>query len=1702
MTIDDFAINSNEWWEMYFSQGMWKSFDGEGQTQFFGKVLIENLPDKVRKNLEGVSICDLGCAEGEATDCFEQVFGNGVEGVDISFSAIQAARNKYPHIKFLCTDFEDIQKKYDSVICSNVLEHLENYLHYIEKMCLIAKRYVIIMVPYKDCSGEPSHINYFDEKSFPVQIKDFCLVYEKVIDTSEIENTYWKGQQKLFVYEKCGKRGIKMDNKLVPLVETWDKVAETYKIEIENSEREIADAIALQLEKIGIYPGASLVELGCGSGHLSACLAQKGYKTALVDFSDTALEKAKETYRLYQLEGEFIHGDLMEKNMGDSVYDLAWNSGVMEHFGDHELQIAIMNAASYAKKGVFFVVPNSKSISYNLMRARLMSKGKWEYGIEYLRDDYDIILRRLGFENVNVSYLNTSGMSANHMLVANEGSGDLNDLYELLMEKGFLPDSEGYLAVYSALKSKVIEVSQESEYRGDTETKTQIFDLTTENYGLVADRQKVGEIEETYQRKIELLEKQLAECHEECARLQTQFQNKIKNSTEEISHYKEQLQNTKEQLKSTEERLKIKNDELCKRIDELEEKTIQQKESEERLIECNQNLTDVRIKLQQKERIIHEALAKCNEMLGSKLFKMTHLLYRTKYQGFNNTVEEKKRYRKWVMSQLRRNGGDADRRYNPLYGIVQILEKEGETLVEDTIGFGDSLNTPLGEHLSKEKIRLSVGEYDQKEVDEIRRIIASRKYKGVLVYPHVVYWEPLQTPQQLLRAFAQTGWLCFFCEHPNLKDAFREVEENVIIVHEKEFLRAVGDTNVTILLTWMGSLAFVESVKNKTIWYHILDKLDLFPYYDDSYYKLHQNYERKAECVSYVATPLLECLKERKDAVYLPNGVNPDEFVNIHEDYIPEDMKGIVATGHKIIGYYGYLAEWMDYDMVRQAAQLRPEYEFVFIGKAIYDTSKIENVPNIHLLGLKPYKELSDYAKLFDVATIPFVINEKMDCVSPIKFYEYCAMGLPVVTSRMKEMEKEVCEFVACANGVDEYLFYLDHFTKEDIKKIAAEQAGEIAERNTWLARANRVEYHLMNSYMEVLEKPYDKFDVIILGVIDYDFRFQRPQHFAVRFAKNGHRVFYINANHYKPDEIRKIDDNLYVINIHNEKESAIHLTDWKDQLPDLYAKLDVVANQYCIRDAITIVDYPNWIYAADYFRENYGFKIITDYMDDYTGFLNPAEKLVEENCKRLLELSDEIIASSKYLQEIAEKYQDKVEIVRNGTEFNHFNCALKKTNNIRKIVGYYGAVAEWFEYKMVLHLAKNIPDCDVVIIGNVTKWNKELSQYPNIKLLGEKPYKDLPQYLETFDVCLIPFDTSTDLIKATNPVKFYEYLSAGKKIVATEIPELEPYKNKYVYMSNDKDKFVEYVKLCLTGEDTLAGVDECVQFARENDWQKRYEMFAALCKNTTPRISIVVLTYNNLDINKMCINSILSKTAYPNYELIIVDNNSQDGTREYLKELQKTNPEIKIILNESNMGFAAGNNVGIKESSGDYVVLLNNDTIVTRGWLTALSKHLENDPKLGMCGPVTNSIGNEAKIKVDYHDFPGLDLFAYQYTTQHLNEEFRDVRVLALFCTMIRKQVIQQCGLLDESYGIGMFEDDDYAEMVKRAGYELTIAEDAYIHHFESVSFKKLEDETFKKLYEENKQKFEKKWNMKWEMHKKRPGIKWDTNIDVNLLK
>ena len=637
----------------------------------------------------------------------------------------------------------------------------------------------------------------------------------------------------------------------------------------------------------------------------------------------------------------------------------------------------------------------------------------------------------------------------------------------------------------------------------------------------------------------------------------------------------------------------------------------------------------------------------------------------------------------------------------------------------------------------------------------------------------------------------------------------------------------------------------------------------------------------------------------------------------------------------------------------------------------------------------------------------------------------------------------------------------------------------------------------------QILAQPYTKYDVIILSVIDYNFRHQRPQHFATRFAANGHRVFYVNANFIRPDSITKEAPNLYIADFFYQNCNAIYGVSKEADLPWMQEKFDALIYHQAIKDAVVIVDYPNWVQGALYLRQKYGFKLVTDYMDDYTGFLGTADNFLKDNCTLLLQESDCIAASSQFLYDIAKKYasSDKIEIIRNGTEVDHFYQAYsdKPASHDRKVIGYYGAVSHWFAWEKICYLAQEFADCDIVIVGAVTEYGDKFQKFDNIKLLGEKPYKELPKYLADFDVCLIPFDTSTDLIKATNPVKFYEYLSAGKKIVATEIPELMTFRDRYVYMSNDDKQFAAYVRMCLDGTDQLAGAEDCIHFARENDWQQRYECFEQACCKHIPLVSIIVLTYNNLEFNKNCIHSILNTTAYANYELIIVDNQSTDGTVEYLKELEaKKLPQVKIILNPVNSGFAGGNNLGIREAKGDYVLLLNNDTVISRGWLTAMTSHLENDKKLGMCNPVTNSIGNESKIPAAYQDPVSFREFAYAYTAKHAGEMYPEVDRLPLFATLIRRDVIEKAGMLDEEYKIGMFEDDDYTEAVKAAGYQITISEDAFIHHINNASFKKLDDEQYKKIFEANKAIFEKKWHKKWSMPHYRKGVNWDTNCQI----
>ncbi|HMM20559.1 MAG TPA: glycosyltransferase [Selenomonadales bacterium] len=234
---------------------------------------------------------------------------------------------------------------------------------------------------------------------------------------------------------------------------------------------------------------------------------------------------------------------------------------------------------------------------------------------------------------------------------------------------------------------------------------------------------------------------------------------------------------------------------------------------------------------------------------------------------------------------------------------------------------------------------------------------------------------------------------------------------------------------------------------------------------------------------------------------------------------------------------------------------------------------------------------------------------------------------------------------------------------------------------------------------------------------------------------------------------------------------------------------------------------------------------------------------------------------------------------------------------------------------------------------------------------------------------------------------------------------------------------------------------------------------------------SIIILTHNKLEITIQCLSSIFKHTLEP-FELIVVDNGSTDGTVAYLK----SRPDIKTVLNEKNLGFARGCNQGYEISTGDAVLFLNNDTIVTENWLGNMLRLLYSNDKIGLVGPVTNNVSGPQQIPVSYSDISVLDAFAKVHCKWNA-QGYRSVLRLVGFCLLVKRTVLEDIGVFDERFGFGNFEDDDLCLRAANKGWQLMIALDSYIHHIGSVTFSHCEDTRTRNLLMENKQIAVAKW-------------------------
>jgi GT2 family glycosyltransferase len=212
------------------------------------------------------------------------------------------------------------------------------------------------------------------------------------------------------------------------------------------------------------------------------------------------------------------------------------------------------------------------------------------------------------------------------------------------------------------------------------------------------------------------------------------------------------------------------------------------------------------------------------------------------------------------------------------------------------------------------------------------------------------------------------------------------------------------------------------------------------------------------------------------------------------------------------------------------------------------------------------------------------------------------------------------------------------------------------------------------------------------------------------------------------------------------------------------------------------------------------------------------------------------------------------------------------------------------------------------------------------------------------------------------------------------------------------------------------------------------------------PMVSIITLNVNEKDFILQCLKS-LSNINFPyGYEVIVVDNGSTDGSPELIK---KNFPDVRLIQNKENLGFTGGNNIGAKVAKGKYLLLLNNDTKVSKNFLLELFKVAESDDKIGICAP-KQLVGDKNMILYGGGaiNYTGLSYSINMYKRDFKDERIRETAFASGAAFFIRKSIVDKIGLFDDDYFI-YHEDVDVSWRVRLAGYKIVYVPKSVIRHY-----------------------------------------------------
>lgn len=344
---------------------------------------------------------------------------------------------------------------------------------------------------------------------------------------------------------------------------------------------------------------------------------------------------------------------------------------------------------------------------------------------------------------------------------------------------------------------------------------------------------------------------------------------------------------------------------------------------------------------------------------------------------------------------------------------------------------------------------------------ELLAILRKKDYKDVIIYPPTIEWNvPLfQRPQQLMKFFANQNYLCIYVtanhQHDDYPLGFTRVNDNLYIAYTSMDTFSVIPDPI-VILSWAMNISYLQALDNYFLVYDYIDDISIFHLYDQRMEAAHRYLLRNADLVVATAERLFKKAKKlRPDTILCPNGVDFSLFSCADsQSVIPSELNDILATGKKIVGYYGALAEWVDYNLIRFLVEKRPDLQIVLIG-IDYDgslyRSGVTQLENVAFLGHKLYSQLPNYLACFDVAIIPFRINEITLGTNPIKMYEYMCAGKPVVTTNIPECVK--APGVLVGKNKKHFVSMIDKALEIQNDTNYVQKLISFARENTWDSR-------------------------------------------------------------------------------------------------------------------------------------------------------------------------------------------------------------------------------------------------------------------------------------------------------------------------------------------------------------------------------------------------------------------------------------------------------------------------------------------------------------------------------------------------------------------------------------------------------------------------------------------------------------------------